>query len=162
MRKVLVLLSGLAVALASGHPWACFHGDPQHTGLSANVVGAPLSLVVAYRAGDQISGSPVVRQDGSVLVGARDVKLYCFDPNLADTLWVADLSALGSNIYFSTPALDDSGNVYITTSRKLVKVSSDGAVLWAWPSNNSLSINWLGNSAQPTLMKGDLCRCELR
>jgi outer membrane protein assembly factor BamB len=82
-----------------------------------------------------------VRQDGSVLVGARDVKLYCFEPNLAETLWVADLSALGSNIYFSTPALDDSGNAYITTSRKLVKVSSDGTVLWSWPSNNSLSIS---------------------
>lgn len=141
MRKVSVLLSCLAVALASSHPWACFHGDPQHSGRSANVVGAPLALVAAYRAGDQISGSPVVRQDGSVLVGARDVKLYCFEPNLAETLWVADLSALGSNIYFSTPALDDSGNAYITTSRKLVKVSSAGTVLWSWPSNNSLSIS---------------------
>jgi outer membrane protein assembly factor BamB len=82
-----------------------------------------------------------VRNDGRVLVGARDVKLYCFDPNLADTLWVADLTTYGSNIYYSTPALDDSGNTYITTSRRLVKVSSDGAVLWSWPSGNSLSIS---------------------
>jgi outer membrane protein assembly factor BamB len=141
MSKVFILLSCLAVALASGHPWACFHGDPQHTGLSSNVVGAPLSPVAAYGAGDQISGSPVVRQDGSVLVGARDVKLYCLEPNLADTLWVADLAPFGSNIYYSTPALDDSGDAYITTDRRLVKVSSSGAVLWSWPSNNSLSIS---------------------
>ena len=141
MRKVFVLLSGLAVAAVVGHPWACFHGDPQHTGLSSNVVGVPLSLVAAYRAGDQISGSPVVRQDGSVLVGARDVKLYCLESNLADTLWVADLTPYGSNIYYSSPALDDSGNAYITTDRRLVKVSSSGAVLWSWPSNNSLSIS---------------------
>ena len=46
-----------------------------------------------------------------------------------------------SNIYYSSPALDDSGDAYITTSRKLVKVSTDGRVLWSWPSNNSLSIS---------------------
>jgi len=141
VKKVFALLTGLAVALSSGHPWACFHGDPQHTGLSANVVGAPMSRVAAYRAGDQISGSPVVRQDGDVLVGARDVKLYCVEPNLADTLWVANLTPYGSNIYYSTPALDDSGNAYITTDRRLVKVDNAGTVLWSWPSNNSLSIS---------------------
>jgi len=141
MRKVLVLLFGLAVALASGHPWACFHGDPQHSGRSDNVVGAPLSRTGARGLGDQISGSPVVRQDGRVLVGARDVMLYCLEPDLADTVWVADLTPYGSNIYYSSPALDDSGNVYITTSRRLVKVSSDGTVLWSWPTNNSLSIS---------------------
>jgi hypothetical protein len=91
--------------------------------------------------GEQISGSPVVRQDGCVLVGARDVRLYCLGPELDTLLWVADLTPYGSNIYYSTPALDDAGNVYITTSRRLVKVSSSGVALWSWPSNNSLSIS---------------------
>ena len=141
MKKAFVLLSCLAVALALGHPWSCFHGDPQHSGRSENVVGAPLSRISAYRTGGQVQGSPVVRQDGNVLVGAKDVKLYCLDPDLGSAVWVADLTPYGSNIYFSSPALDDSGNVYITTSRKLVKVSSDGAVLWSWPSHNSLSIS---------------------
>ena len=141
MRKVLVLLFGLAVALASGHPWACFHGDPQHSGRSDNVVGAPLSRTGARGLGDQISGSPVVRQDGRVLVGARDVMLYCLGSELDTLLWVADLTPYGSNIYYSSPVLDDSGNAYITTSRRLVKVSSDGTVLWSWPTNNSLSIS---------------------
>jgi len=136
-----VLLSGLATALTFGHPWACFHGNPQHSGRSASAVGAPFFRTAVYAAGDQISGSPVVRQDGSVLVGARDVKLYCLQPDLADTLWVADLTPYGSNIYFSTPALDDSGNTYITTNRKLVKVSRDGRVLWSWPAHNSFSIS---------------------
>jgi outer membrane protein assembly factor BamB len=137
-----ILAALLAVAALSAHPWACFHGDPQHTGRSAGIVGAPLARVAAYSAGGQNSGSPVVRSDGSVLFGARDVKLYCLDSNLTLPLWVADLSAYGSNIYFSTPALDDSGDVYITTSRKLVKVDGrTGAALWAWPSHNSLSIS---------------------
>jgi outer membrane protein assembly factor BamB len=140
VRRVFVLLSGLAVALASGHPWACFHGDPQHTGLSANVVGAPLALAAAFACDSQISGSPVVRDDGRVLVGARDVKLYCLDVNLTAPVWVADLTPYGSNIYYSAPALDDSDNAYITTDRRLVKIDSTGAVLWSWPSNNSLTI----------------------
>jgi len=135
------LLSGLAVALASGHPWACFHGDPQHTGRSANVVGAPLTRTGARGLGGQISSSPVVRQDGSVLVGARDVKLYCLGPELDTLFWVADLTPYGSNIYYSSPALDDAGDAYITTSRRLVKVSDNGAVLWSWPAHNSLSIS---------------------
>jgi outer membrane protein assembly factor BamB len=135
------MLSGFAAVLASGHPWACFHGDPQHSGRSLNVVGAPLSRTGARGLGDQISGSPVVRQDGSVLVGARDVKLYCFGSDLDTLLWVADLTPYGSNIYYSSPALDEAGNAYITTSRRLVKVSSNGVVLWSWPSNNSLSIS---------------------
>ena len=141
MRKVLAMLSGFAAVLASGHPWACFHGDPQHSGRSLNVVGAPLSRTGARGLGDQISGSPVVRQDGSVLVGARDVKLYCLGSDLDTLLWVADLTPYGSNIYYSSPALDEAGNAYITTSRRLVKVSSNGVVLWSWPSNNSLSIS---------------------
>ena len=141
MKKALVLLSGLAVALALGHPWSCYHGDPQHSGRSQNVVGAPLSRVSAYRAGGEVQGSPVVRQDGNVLVGAKDVKLYCLDPDLDSAVWIADLTPYGSSIYYSSPALDDSGNAYITTSGKLVKVSTDGAVLWAWPTDRTLSIS---------------------
>ena len=141
MRDGLVLLTGLVLASASGHPWACFHGDPQHSGRSTNVVGPPLARIGARALGGQISGSPVVRDDGRVLVGARDVRLYCLEPDLAGTVWVADLSPYGSNIYYSSPALDDSGNAYITTSRRLVKVSRAGAVVWSWPSHNSLSIS---------------------
>jgi hypothetical protein len=51
------------------------------------------------------------------------------------------LAPYGSNIYYSTPALDASGNAYITTNRRLVKVGSEGSVLWSWPSHNSLSIS---------------------
>jgi outer membrane protein assembly factor BamB len=141
VKTAFVLLSVLAVTLAFGHPWACFHGDPQHSGRSANAVGAPFELAAAYACAGQISGSPVVRSDGGVLVGARDVKLYCFGPNLDTLLWVADLTPYGSSIFFSTPALDAAGNAYITTNRRLVKVSSGGSVLWSWPSHNSLSIS---------------------
>ena len=140
--KILLLLLGLSATSVLAHPWACFHGDPQHSGRSTNVVGAPLTRAAAYGVGDQLSGSPVVRSDGRVLVGARDVKLYCLDANLSSPHWVANLASYGSNIYHSAPALDDSGNAYITTNRKLVKVSSDnGDVRWAWPSHNSLSIS---------------------
>ena len=110
MKRAMVLVSGLAVAVAFGHPWACFHGDPQHSGRSENAVGAPLTRVAAYRLGGEVSGSPVVRSDGNVLVGARDVKLYCLGPDLDTLFWVADLTPYGSSIYYSSPAFDDAGN----------------------------------------------------
>jgi outer membrane protein assembly factor BamB len=140
VRRVLILISGLTMALVSAHPWACFHGDPQHTGRSVNMVGAPLVRAASFVCDGQISGSPVVRQDGAVLVGAQDVKLYCLKPDLGSLAWAADLTSCGSTIYYSTPALDDSGNIYITTDRRLVKIDSVGTVLWSWPSNNSLTI----------------------
>jgi outer membrane protein assembly factor BamB len=141
MKTPLILLLGLATALAFGHPWACFHGDPQHSGRSINVVGAHLTQAGVRGLGGEISGSAAIREDGRVLVGARDVRLYCLEADLSGTAWVADLTTYGSNIYYSSPALDDSGNAYITTNRKLVKISSDGAVRWSWPSHNSLSIS---------------------
>jgi len=139
VRRTALILATVAAVLAA-HPWACFHGDPQHTGRSAVAVGAPLTLGNRYGMGGEVSGSPVVRDDGAVLVGARDVFLYCFAADLTLN-WRADLTAYGTSIYFSAPALDDSGNAYVTTNRKLVKVSRDGAVLWAWPGHNSLSIS---------------------
>jgi outer membrane protein assembly factor BamB len=142
VRSALLLLAGLTATSVLAHRWACFHGDPQHSGRSENVVGAPLAQKESYQAGGQISGSPVIRSNGRVLVGARDVKLYCLDGNLSSPFWISDLSALGSDIYLSSPALDDSGNAYITTNRKLVKVHGDsGTVLWSWPSHNSLHIS---------------------
>jgi outer membrane protein assembly factor BamB len=140
VKKAFVPICGLAAALAFGHPWSCFQGDPQHSGRSVNVVGAPLDLAATFACDSQISGSPVVRWDGNVLVGAKDAKLYCLEPDLDSAVWIADLTSYGSTIYFSAPALDDSDNVYITTDRRLVKVDRDGAVLWSWPSNNSLTI----------------------
>src|SRR5512135_2939902 len=133
VRTVLVLFLGLGVAFSSGHPWSCFHGDPQHSGRAQNAVGVPLQRVAAYACDSAVSGSPAVRDDGYVLVGARDVKLYCLDPDLGSAAWIADLTQYGSTIYYSAPALDDSGNAYITTDRRLVKVSRGGAILWSWP-----------------------------
>ncbi|MEO0085781.1 MAG: PQQ-binding-like beta-propeller repeat protein [candidate division WOR-3 bacterium] len=135
------LILVVLVAAADAHPWSCFHGDPQHTGKSVSAVGTPLTRVAAYSLGAPISGSPVVRDDGLVLVGARDVRLYCLDENLTTVVWIADLTPFGSSIYFSSPALDEEGNAYVTTNRKLVKVGRDGAVRWAWPQHNLLNIS---------------------
>lgn len=140
MTRLTSVLLGMA-ALAAGHPWQCFHGNPQHTGRSDSVVGAPLVRVSALCLGGPVSGSPVVRDDGRVLVGARDVRLYCLDAALATVVWVADLTPFGSSIYYAAPALDDSGNAYITTNRRLVKVGRDGAVRWTFPNHNLLNIS---------------------
>ncbi len=139
MKQTLFVILAAALA-AQAHPWACYHGDPQHSGRSAAPVGDSVWVAWSYSAGGDISGSPVVADGGRVLFGARDVKLYRLKSDGAED-WVADLGALGTSIYFSAPALDDEGNTYITTSRRLVKVDSMGSVVWSWPNHNSLSIS---------------------
>jgi len=130
----------LVLAVAPANPWACYHGDPQHTGRSTLGVGDSLWVAWTYAAGGDISGSPVVNDRGQVLFGARNVHLYCLQPD-GTPAWEANLESLGTSIYFSAPALDDAGNAYITTNRKLVKVDSTGEVAWRYPDHSSWSIS---------------------
>ncbi len=140
MKNPVIAVALASAATLSAHPWSCYHGDPQHSGLSRHSVGESLSVAWSYGAGGSISGSAVVNDAGQVLFGARDVKLYCLNGNGSEA-WVANLDSLGTSIYFTAPALDDEGNVYITTNRKLVKVDSTGTVVWRYPDHNTLSIS---------------------
>lgn len=140
MKKSVLVVALASAAAMPAHPWTCFHGDPQHSGLSLYSVGESLSVAWTYRAGGDISGSAVVNRAGQVLFGARDVRLYCLNGDGTEA-WVANLDSLGTSIYFTAPALDDEGNVYITTNRKLVKVDSIGTVVWRYPDHNALSIS---------------------
>jgi len=133
-----IVLACLMLGSVSAHPWSSYHGDPQHTGLSSTVVGDSIWIAWTYTAGGQISGSPVVTSANRIIFGARDVRLYCLKSE-GTVDWISN-TLPGSNIYFSTPALDDSGNIYVTTSQKLVKVDSAGNILWSWPTYN-LSIS---------------------
>lgn len=139
MRLTAVLLLA-AATIATAHPWSAYHGDPQHTGRTDLAVGDSLGQAWSYLAGGDISGSPVVNDQGQVIFGARNVHLYCINAN-GTPAWEANLESLGTSIYFSSPALDDSGNVYITTNRKLVKVNPAGTVAWRYPEHNSWSIS---------------------
>ncbi|MFO7675877.1 MAG: PQQ-binding-like beta-propeller repeat protein [bacterium] len=138
MRVLTVLV--LALALAPAHPWACYHGDPQHSGRSTLGVGDSLGVAWDFRAGGDISGSPVVNSSGQVLFAARDARLYCLNHD-GSQAWATDLAEHGTAVYFSTPALDDAGNAYITTNRRLVKVSPTGSVLWHYPDHRLWSVS---------------------
>ncbi len=138
--RLIVGLVLVAVAAAGAHPWACYHGNQYRTGRSTAVVGESLNLVTTFAAGGDISGSAVVNDAGQMIFGARDMTVYCLNAG-GTPAWTADLSSLGTSIYFSTPALDASGSCYITTSRKLVKITSNGTIDWSWPAHNSLSIS---------------------
>jgi outer membrane protein assembly factor BamB len=139
--KIAVFLTlTLLVAGGAAHPWQSYHGDPQHTGRSQYGVGDSLWTAWTYSAGGDISGSAVVNDQGQVIFGARDVHLYCLNPD-GGVAWNANLESLGTSIYFSAPALDDEGNVYVTTNRKLVKVDTGGTVVWRYPEHSAWSIS---------------------
>lgn len=119
------------------HPWACYQHDSQRTGRSNFIVGDSLEIAWTYNVGAEVSGSAVIDNLGRIIFGARNGYLYCLNSN-GELLW---RTPLGATIYFSTPALDDSGNIYITTSRKLIKLNSHGEILWSWPNHELLSIS---------------------
>lgn len=118
------------------HPWAYYHADPQRTGFSPLLVGDSLEIAWTFNVGAEISGSPVVDNMGRIIFGSRNARLYCLNPN-GETAWTVPLTY---TVWFSTPALDDSGNIYITDGRRLTKIDSSGRIIWSWPSHNNLSI----------------------
>ncbi|MEO0117330.1 MAG: PQQ-binding-like beta-propeller repeat protein [candidate division WOR-3 bacterium] len=118
------------------HPWSHYHANPQRTGLSQFSVGDSFEILWTFNVGAEISGSPVVDNRGRVIFGARNARLYCLSPN-GEMLWTTPLSY---TVWFSTPALDDSGNIYITDGRHLFKIDSGGRIIWSWPGHNNLSI----------------------
>ncbi|MEO0096803.1 MAG: PQQ-binding-like beta-propeller repeat protein [candidate division WOR-3 bacterium] len=142
VKKFLIFFFLLGIFVLFGenfqtHPWACYHYDSQRTGRSNFIVGDSLEIAWTYNVGAEISGSAVVDNLGRIIFGARDGYLYCLNSN-GELLW---RTSLGATVYFSTPALDDSGNIYVTTSRKLIKLNSNGEILWSWPTHNLLSIS---------------------
>ncbi|MFO7639605.1 MAG: PQQ-binding-like beta-propeller repeat protein [bacterium] len=127
-------------AILPAHPWPCFQGDARHIGRSELAVGDSLWVAWTFDAPDEVSGSAAVNRSGQVLFGARNVHLYCLNPD-GSLAWDANLESLGTSIYYSTPALDEEGNAYITTNRRLVKVDPTGTVVWRYPAHAAWSIS---------------------
>jgi len=136
VKKLLSLVIFLFLVIFA-HPWSCYHGNPQRTGLSPFVFGDSFEIAWTYNVGAQISGSAVVARGEKIIFGARDGYLYCLNEN-GELLWRSPLSY---TVWFSTPALDDTFNIYITDGRRLFKFDSTGRELWSWPSHNNLSIS---------------------
>ena len=73
--------------------------------------------------GYEVSNTPLVRADGSILVGSRTGWFYAVNPD-GTIRWQYDA---GSGIYAETANLDKSGNIYFcTVNSDLISLTTDG------------------------------------
>ncbi len=73
--------------------------------------------------GNEVSNTPLVRADGSILVGSRTGWFYAVNPN-GTIRWQYDA---GSGIYVITANMDKTGNIYFTTENgNLISLTTDG------------------------------------
>ena len=121
-----------APAQTSTSDWLTFRGNPAHTGVSslAGPSGPTNSIQVKWRwqvngRRDPISASPLVTQDGTVIVGTEGGYLASLQQGTMS--WSM---SLGDSI-LSTPAVDGSGNIFVVTSEGYVYfLTSGGITIW--------------------------------
>jgi outer membrane protein assembly factor BamB len=83
-----------------------------------------------------ILSSPAVRDDGVILVGCLDGRLYALDPETGAEHWVFQADA---PYVFGSPIVDRIGNVYVGDSDGTVySISREGTRLWQLISDSNI------------------------
>ncbi|MFC2079815.1 PQQ-binding-like beta-propeller repeat protein, partial [Candidatus Bipolaricaulota bacterium] len=136
---LLLLWFGLfTVGRSADSPWAMFHGNAQHTGLSPyDTRHNDGSVMWSYETGDGIECSPVLGPDGTIYTGSHDGYLYALRPN-GSLKWrfnagppVYDARWDVSKSIMSTPAVAYDGTVYVHSSADaLFAIHPDGTEKW--------------------------------
>jgi outer membrane protein assembly factor BamB len=108
-------------------------------------------LIWKAAAGNDLWASPALADD-QVYVGSMDHFLYAMDRQTGSEVWKTDL---GASIV-GTPALDETGNLYIGTLGKemIAAETASGRILWRVPTQGSV---WSGPAMREgVLYFGDL------
>ncbi len=83
-----------------------------------------------------ILSSPAIREDGVILIGCLDGKLYALDPGDGAAEWVFQT---GAPYIFGSPALDRLGNAYVGDSDGTVyAISPKGEELWEFATDANI------------------------
>ncbi|RPI28619.1 MAG: hypothetical protein EHM61_04465 [Acidobacteria bacterium] len=83
-----------------------------------------------------VLSSPAIRQDGTILVGCLDGRLYALDPQQGTERWVFQTDA---PYIFGSPSIDRIGNCFIGDSDGTVyAISSSGQRLWTVQANSNI------------------------
>ena len=128
----------VTTAQPADSPWPMFHGNAQHTGVSAHDTDhTEGTLKWSFETGDGIESSPAIGPDGTVYVGSHDGFLYAvlpdgreawrFDagPALYDARWDVWKAIM------SSPAVALDGTIYVYSSADyLFAVNPDGTEKW--------------------------------
>ena len=120
--------------LQPGSPWAMFHGNVRHTGLSPYVGSQTGSLKWKFKTENLIESSPAIGADGTVYVGSDDHCLYALNPN-GRLKWKFKT---GNDIH-SSPAIGADGAVYVgSVDGYLYALNPDGSLKWKFKTGDRI------------------------
>lgn len=106
-----------------------YRADQQRTGRSPYVTTAKHTEIWTYKAGAQVSSSPIVGADASINFAAYDQKAYSIS-NQGALRWKTGIGDVAT----ASAAVGQGGiTYYATTGGKIVALSQDGQKLWAGP-----------------------------
>lgn len=135
---VVLLLSAMpASSQPANTPWPQFHQNQGNTGYQSQwawPVGATVGLNELI--GGQITGSPVIREDGALIVGvSRGVRdtLYCVHPDSTPKILWKYSSGLGGYIY-GAAAVSQAGYVYFGSRDNYFTIlnANNGSFVKSW------------------------------
>jgi outer membrane protein assembly factor BamB len=133
----LLLIAAPALSQPANTPWPQFHQNQWNTGYQSQYawpVGATVGLNELI--GGQITGSPVIRKDGALIVGvSRGVRdtLYCIHPDSTPKILWKYSSGIGGYIY-GAAAVSQAGYVYFGSRDNYFTIlnASDGSFVKSW------------------------------
>lgn len=131
---LLILSVGLCITnipSVSAVDWLMFRQNPEHTGMTAEVVIPPLTLLWNYTTLGEVRSSPAV-SGGVVYVGSTDQNLYALNASTGEQLWIY---TTGGEVR-SSPAVSG-GVVYIGSYDSSVHAvnASTGERIWRYRTN---------------------------
>jgi len=135
-----------AAAQLADTPWAMFHHDLNHTGLSPYYGPDTSTVKWTFSTGDKIHGSAAIAEDGTVYIGTRDYcpltrsRLYAINPDGTEKWHWSPPRYPGSwlvDYIDSTPAIASDGTIYIGCwNRRLYALYPNGTLKWEFYDSN--------------------------
>lgn len=130
----LLLRGTLASAQPANTPWPQFQQNQWNDGRQIQWAW-PVSATVGLNEllGGQITGSPIIRSDGAIIVGSSNDTLYCVHPDSTPKILWKYSSGLGNQI-FGAAAVSQNGYVYFGSRDNYFTIlnANNGGFVKSW------------------------------
>ena len=137
-----IVMAAPATAQLADTPWAMFHHDLNHTGLSPYYGPDTPAVKWTVSTGDKIHGSAAIAEDGTIYIGTRDQcsltrsRLYAINPDgIEKWHWSPPLYSCRCMVDYadSSPAVASDGTIYVGCwNHRLYALYPNGTERWVF------------------------------